>query len=85
MWRTQKQIDRLPKRAIRNPVALIREIELSGPVRGNWPNYGPLGHNRRHCHIKKGSPTYVAVWEVGDKEIKLVEVTYAGTHQNAPY
>lgn len=83
--RTQKHIDRLPKQAIRNLVALIREIEVSGPVRGNWPNYGPLGHNRHHCHIKKGRPTYVAVWEVRDKEIRLVEVTYAGAHENAPY
>jgi hypothetical protein len=27
----------------------------------------------------------VAVWEVHDKTIKLVEVTYVGTHEKAPY
>jgi len=27
----------------------------------------------------------VAIWEVIDKEIRLIEVTYAGTHEKAPY
>jgi hypothetical protein len=35
--------------------------------------------------LKKGRPTYVAVWELKDKEICLVEVTYAGTHEKALY
>jgi hypothetical protein len=35
--------------------------------------------------LKKGRPTYVAIWEVMDKEIKLIEVIYAGTHEKAPY
>ena len=83
--RARKHLERLPKPIIKNLVALIREIEVLGPVRGNWPNYSPLGHDRHHCHIKKSRPTYVAVWEVRDKEIRLVEVTYAGTHENAPY
>jgi hypothetical protein len=82
---TAKQIDRLPLGVRRNLVALMREIEVAGPVRGNWPNYGPLGKEGHHCHLKKGHPTYVAVWEVVDKAIKLVEVTYAGTHERAPY
>ncbi|MEA3429487.1 MAG: helix-turn-helix transcriptional regulator [Thermodesulfobacteriota bacterium] len=33
---------------------------------------------------KKGRPTYVAVWEVVDKKIRLVEVSYVGTHEKAP-
>jgi mRNA-degrading endonuclease RelE of RelBE toxin-antitoxin system len=40
---------------------LVFEIELMGPVRGNWDNYGKLDKNRHHCHLKKGRPTYVAV------------------------
>ncbi|MDX9710878.1 MAG: hypothetical protein RBT64_15145 [Trichloromonas sp.] len=40
-------------------LTLIREIEVAGPVRGNWANYGKLGSG----HLKKGRPTYVAVWE----------------------
>ncbi len=63
---------------------LMQDIETLGPVRGDWPNYGKLTGNRHHCHLKKGKPTYVAVWTV-DKETIKVEVTYAGTHEKAPY
>jgi hypothetical protein len=27
----------------------------------------------------------VAVWEEKDKQIRLVEIIYAGTHEKAPY
>jgi hypothetical protein len=54
-------------------------------VRGDWPNYSKLAGGRHHCHLKKGKPTYVAVWEVLDKDIKLIEVQYVGTHEKAPY
>ena len=65
---------------------LIAEIEQCGPVRGNWPNYSKLPNSRHHCHIKKGKPTYVAVWEeIGKNKIKLVEIIYVGTHEKAPY
>ncbi|WP_027360530.1 hypothetical protein [Desulforegula conservatrix] len=83
--KAQKQAASLPE-SIRNLLfQLLREIEMFGPVRGNWPNYSRLLDNRHHCHLKKGKPTYVAVWEVSKKEIKLVEVIYAGTHEKAPY
>jgi len=65
--------------------ALFRELESYGPVRGNWPNYGKLAPNRHHCHIKKGKPTYVAVWEESKDEIRLIEVRYVGTHEKALY
>jgi len=83
--KAKKQIARLPESVMKNLVALIRDIEADGPIRGDWPNYSPLGQDRHHCHIKKGRPTYVAIWEVTDKEVKLVEVIYAGTHEKAPY
>ncbi|HOI74803.1 MAG TPA: cytotoxic translational repressor of toxin-antitoxin stability system [Syntrophales bacterium] len=81
----RKQIDHLPQRVREILITLMREIEIQGPVRGNWPNYGRLESSRHHCHLKKGKPTYVAKWEVRDKEVKLVEVIYAGTHEKAPY
>lgn len=65
--------------------ALLRDIEAGGPVRGDWPNYGKLTDGKHHCHLKKGKPTYVAVWEVTDRKIRLVEVVYVGTHEKAPY
>jgi len=83
--KVEKQIKRLPFLVRESLIALIREMEIKGPVRGNWPNYKSLSKNRYHCHLKKGHPTYVAVWEVLDKEVKLIEVIYAGTHEKAPY
>ena len=80
-----KRMARLPRSVQESLVALILEIEHLGPVRGNWPNYSSLPNQRHHCHLKKGRPAYVAVWEVVDKEIRLVEVVYAGTHEKAPY
>jgi len=83
--RLQKQISRLPQ-VVRNAlVLLIRDIEQYGPVRGGWPNYGSLAGGRHHCHLKKGRPTYVAVWQILDNRVKLVEITYVGTHEKAPY
>jgi hypothetical protein len=66
-------------------LALVREIRIDGPYRVNWQNYGKLGDNTYHCHLKKGNPTYVAVWEVIDRKVRIVEVIYAGTHEKAPY
>jgi mRNA-degrading endonuclease RelE of RelBE toxin-antitoxin system len=80
-----KELNQLPQRVQNKLIALIREIELSGPIRGNWPNYSALTGNRHHCHLKKSRPTYVAVWETKNKEIKIIEVIYAGTHEKAPY
>jgi hypothetical protein len=80
-----KKILKLPLRVKNSLAFLIRDIELNGPARGEWPNYGKLGKKRYHCHLKKGKPTYVAVWIIKDKDIRLVEVTYAGTHEKAPY
>ena len=79
------RIAALPLRVQQSLVALIREMEVQGPVRGNWPNYGKLSPTRHHCHLKKGRPTYVAVWEVRDSKQRLVEVIYVGTHEKAPY
>ena len=76
----------LPKTVAAAAELLIAEIEKCGPVRGNWQNYSKLPGNRHHCHIKKGRPTYVAVWEEIDKnKVKLVEIIYVGTHEKAPY
>ena len=80
-----KKIPALTKQVQKVLVLLMREIELNGPVRGNWPNYGKLGADRHHCHLKKGQPTYVAVWEVKNATIRLVEMNYVGTHERAPY
>lgn len=80
-----KQYGKLPKSIKDNLNALVKEIQISGPVRGNWPNYSKLSDTEHHCHIKKGHPTYVAVWRANKKQVRLVEVIYAGTHEKASY
>ena len=83
--RVVKALKKLPENVNASVIALIRDIESRGPVRGNWPNYSRLGGNRHHCHLKKGKTTYVAIWRVINKEIHIVEVSYVGTHEKAPY
>lgn len=53
-----KQLVRLPKVVLETLLALMLDIELGGPVRGDWPNYGKLDAKTHHCHLKKGHPTY---------------------------
>ena len=83
--RADKSLDYLSPLVKGALALLISDIEAGGPVRGDWPNYSRLGRWRHHCHLKKGQPTYVAVWEESDTGIRLVEVTYVGTHEKAPY
>lgn len=81
----EKQQQKLPEKVKVLLDTLIYEIMKSGPVRGNWQNYGKLSGKLHHCHLKKGKPTYVAVWREEAGEIKIVEITYVGTHEKAPY
>jgi mRNA-degrading endonuclease RelE of RelBE toxin-antitoxin system len=83
--KARKQKEQLPPRVQALLFQLAREIETGGPVRGDWPNYSKLSGDLHHCHLKKGNPTYVAVWREERNEIRLVEVIYAGTHEKAPY
>jgi len=79
-----KSLPHLPGRVKAALFLLLTEIESTSPVRGNWPNYSKLNPVRHHCHLKKGCPTYVAIWEVKDQKINLIEVIYAGTHKKPP-
>jgi hypothetical protein len=83
--KAEKQSKGLPRHVKETLYLLVKDIQENGPVRGNWQNYGKLGDNRHHCHLKKGSPTYIAVWEVSAKQVRFVEVCYVGTHEKAPY
>ncbi|QTA84166.1 type II toxin-antitoxin system RelE family toxin [Desulfonema magnum] len=82
----KKNRKKLPRQVQGALLALSEEIKaIRGPVSGNWPNYGKLGKNRHHCHLKKGKPVYVCVWEVRDEKIRIISVEYVGTHEKAPY
>lgn len=81
----EKALSSLPRNVYDALRLLMIDMSEHGPIRGNWPNYSKLDKNRHHCHIKKGHPTYVAIWVDRPEGIQLIEVTYAGTHERAPY
>ncbi|HBT96965.1 MAG TPA: cytotoxic translational repressor of toxin-antitoxin stability system [Desulfobulbaceae bacterium] len=85
----RKQKEKLPDGIAAALYTLRRELEADGPERLNWPHYGKLRGKKdkdiHHCHLNKGKPRYVAVWKVTDREIRLIEVRYVGTHENADY
>ena len=85
----RKRIDTLPTGARDMLLALLMDIRKNGPARANWSHYGKLkGKGKRdvrHCHLNSGRPVYVAVWEIMDNQVRLVEVRYAGTHEKADY
>lgn len=83
--RAARQAGKLPRIVSRALELLVSEMEALGPVRGNWRNYSRLTEGRHHCHLRHGRPTYVAVWEEKDGNVKIIEVTYVGTHEKAPY
>ena len=84
-----KQTQKLPKNIKSALLLLVRDLESNGPrTSGIWKHYGKLKGQRGdkyHCRIVKGKPTYVCCWEVTDKQVKILEVYYVGTHEKAPY
>lgn len=80
--KAKKQSDKLPKRERDILITLTQDLQLNGAVLPNWSNYSKLGGNRYHCHL---SYKWVACWIVEDKKIKLIEIYYVGSRENAPY
>ena len=85
--KAKRQVKNLPREISEIIFALVLEISKLGPTRATWHNYGRIKGHRdcHHCHLKKGKPTYVAVWKVTDTKNNIVEVRYVGTHENADY
>ncbi len=85
--KARKQKDKLPIGVVGALYALQKELEAEGPERKNWPHYGKITGkpDMHHCHLNKGRPCYVAVWKVTDWSVRLMEIRYVGTHENANY
>lgn len=89
--RASKDKDKLPDLVQDAILFLIKEMEALGPLRSNWPHFGPLHkgrgipENSYHCHLKRGKPTYVACWIILSKKDRTIEVFYVGTHEKSPY
>ena len=84
--KAEKQAKALPEGIRERLMALVQALSLTGPAQPLMPNYSKLAGkgDRHHCHLKKGQPTYVAVWQTL-KKAKEVVMTYVGTHEKAPY
>lgn len=85
----EKQASRLGQNILPILRLLFEDLANRGPTLPDWPNYGKLhgkkNENKKHCHLQKGKPTYVCCWKVIDKQRKIIEVYYVGTHEKAPY
>ena len=82
-----RHIKNIPTKAREAAYTLVRELKFYGSYRANWKNYGKFkgAKDRFHCHINSGKPRYVACWKIIDREERILEVYYVGTHEKAPY
>jgi len=62
-----KQIRKLPEKVQNMLVALKKDMELNGPIRGDWPNFSALSDD---CHLKK---VILRTWRSGKSETKRLD------------
>ena len=77
-----KQLGKLPKLEQTKLQFLVKDLMVNGPTLPAWPNYSKLGPNLYHCHL---SYKWVACWEKKGNELKLIEIYYVGSREDAPY
>lgn len=80
--RIVRRAKKLPKKLRGILEELLLDLEKLGPIQYEWSNYSKLPKGRYHCHLNY---SYVAVWELIDNEIRILEVTYVGSRESAPY
>lgn len=86
--KAEKQKAKLPPSIIDILYLLRKDLESRGPAVTGWPTYSKIvgsksGHY--HCHLNKGRPTYVVVWQVVDSVVRVLEIQFAGTHEKVDY
>jgi mRNA-degrading endonuclease RelE of RelBE toxin-antitoxin system len=81
--KVQRRLAKLPGDVQEKALALAIDLRNHGKNPGkNWKNFSPLSNNTFHCHL---SYSYVACWEVINEKIRLMEVYYVGSREDAPY
>ena len=87
--RARKGKSTLPSEIMPIFMALFRDLALLGPSLPRWPHFGKVSGQQNkdtyHCHLNRSRPTYVVIWKIVNKKEKLLEISYVGTHENAPY
>ena len=79
--RVLKSLIKLPRGISQRLNKLVKDLRDKGPNLSEWPNFSKFGKNKYHCHLNY---RWVAVWEYSKSEI-IIEVTYVGSRENAPY
>ena len=79
--RVEKQIRRCPEYVQQKFWILVNDLKDYGPIQKGWSNYSTLKKNVYHCHLDY---SWVAVWHC-EKDSIVVEVTYVGSREKAPY
>lgn len=78
-----KELQKLPVEVQKLFKLLVNDIRKNGAIQKEWRNFSSLGKNKYHCHLNY---SYVACWCYDKKtESFIVEVTYVGSRENAPY
>ena len=77
-----KQVRKLPKLEQAKLQFLVKDLIVSGPIVPAWSNYSKLGGNLYHCHL---SHKWVACWEKKGSALRLIEIYYVGSREDAPY
>lgn len=86
--KAEKQKNKLTKKPADILYLLQKDLEIRGPVVYGWHNYGKLLKKKfdyYHCHLNKGHPTYVVVWQVIDETVRILEIQFVGTHEDVDY
>ena len=83
VWKNKirKQISKCPVKVQRKFFQLVRDIERKGAIQKEWSNFSALGKDFYHCHLDY---SWAAVW-YWEKNTIVVEVTYVGSRERAPY
>jgi mRNA-degrading endonuclease RelE of RelBE toxin-antitoxin system len=86
--RASRQKAKLPKNIDDILAALVIDLVLQGPVQPKWKHYSKLSGKKgeyHHCHLNAGHPTYVVVWQVFNRQVRVMEVRFIGTHEKVNY
>jgi mRNA-degrading endonuclease RelE of RelBE toxin-antitoxin system len=86
--KADKQKDKLPPPLAETLFLLRKDLEMRGPAVSKWPHYGKIAGSKSghfHCHLNKGHPTYVVVWQIVNTTIRVLEIQFVGTHEKVDY
>ena len=86
--KADKQKAKLPTNIAETLFLLRKDLELRGPTVASWPHFGKIAGSKSehfHCHLNRGHPTYVVVWQIVNRTIRVLEIQFVGTHEKVEY